>query len=170
MAIPWMMVSRPSPSWMKNPMATFSQSMMQAAGPFSDQTVIALPRSSMSRLPAPVYVPSATSTVSPFTAASIPAWIVGWSPGTWMMDPKARQGKQSRARAEWKIRINMAPLTGNCGKDLIEPLRILSGVHDANIDSTIRHGKLRGGELPFRNSSGQPTDTFVSPIRMHEIA
>ena len=77
-----------------------SQSMMQLSGPLALRTVISLPPKSRSRLPGPVYVSSATTTVSPSKAASIPAWIVGWSAGTLIVsarDAGARERDRTRA-------------------------------------------------------------------------
>ena len=55
---------------------------MQVSGPFSLRTVIAFPLKSRSRFPFPVYVPSATMTMSSGTAASIADCIVVYvSPG-----------------------------------------------------------------------------------------
>ncbi len=57
--------------------------MMHSAGsPEALRTVITLPPKSRSLFPEPVYVPSAISTMSPGTAASIAAWIVGYWLGT----------------------------------------------------------------------------------------
>src|SRR6266511_5324147 len=53
-------------------------SMIVAAGPSVLSTVISLSRKSIRS----TYVPGETRTVSPLTAASIAAWIVGWSWGT----------------------------------------------------------------------------------------
>src|SRR5688572_14545902 len=53
-------------------------SMMVTAGPCSLATVIALPRKSMFS----TYVPGATRTMSPGTAASIACWMVAASAGT----------------------------------------------------------------------------------------
>ena len=46
------------------------------------------------------YVPGATSTLSPSEAASIPAWIVGWSAGTWIVSAKEGKGRRAIAAAK----------------------------------------------------------------------
>src|SRR6185295_16464717 len=56
-------------------------SMIVTAAPPDDLMVMFLPPVSMLKLPVPAYVPSATSTVSPFKAALTPAWMVDWLPG-----------------------------------------------------------------------------------------
>src|SRR5260370_12782046 len=53
-------------------------SMVVFEAPCTLVTVIALPLKLMFSL----YVPSSTNTVSPLFAASIAAWMVGWSAGT----------------------------------------------------------------------------------------
>jgi hypothetical protein len=70
----------------------------------------------MSRLPGPVYVPFATSTISPSIAASIAAWIVEKSAGTWISAAGANvanAGSQQQTRIEaltrqeYQIRFNI---------------------------------------------------------------
>src|SRR4029077_7408553 len=66
---------------------TLLPSMMVTRGPLALATVIALPM----KLIVSLYVPAATRTVSPFAAALIPAWIVGWSAGIWMVAENAAE-------------------------------------------------------------------------------
>ena len=66
-------VSRPSFILKETTVPFLSPSMQVTFGPSSLATVIAFPWKRMFSL----YVPGDTSTVSPFTAASMAAWIVG---------------------------------------------------------------------------------------------
>jgi hypothetical protein len=74
-----------SPEWKWNPLwgssRLPSQSMIQSdASSDADRTARSFPPKSISRLPPPVKVPSASRMVSPAAAASTAAWMVGKSP------------------------------------------------------------------------------------------
>src|SRR6266508_1483510 len=68
----------PAPATILTTPPDWFPSMIVAAGPSVLSTVISLSRKSIRS----TYVPGETRTVSPLTAASIAAWIVGWSWGT----------------------------------------------------------------------------------------
>src|SRR5215469_1290428 len=92
---------------------TFPPSITVALGPPLLTTVIAFPM----KLIFSRYLPGATRMVSPFEAALIPAWIVGWSAGTLMVAAKVAVATLSRsdARAVAVLLIYDIP----CGRCMI---------------------------------------------------
>ena len=88
--------------------------MMASSGPDWLVTVILFPWKSIVSW----YVPLATSTVSPFSAASIPDWIIGYSPGTWRVAPNAallqNVGERKQITNMQEVMISFIKITQGC--------------------------------------------------------
>ena len=79
-------------------------------GPPSDEGVVRAVDAVIAPLPLAMRVadggvrPGATTTVSPLTAELIPAWIVGWSAGTWMIEAKEAGTRAKATRRISRVR------------------------------------------------------------------
>src|SRR5262245_38602398 len=101
----------------------------------------------MSLFPAPTYVPGATSTVSPVTATSTAAWIVGYTAGT----RRVAAAQRCTERREERARRMTEPM-GRMTSPLTSPLMI----HP-------RPGRLqRGGHAGYGAGGG----AAVMPCRL----
>jgi hypothetical protein len=68
-------------------------------GPFTDVRTRLLPRRLRSVFPGPEYIPSSIRTTSPFSAASMAAWIVAYWEGTSRVAAWANGAEQIKAVA-----------------------------------------------------------------------